>query len=96
MAKLALLSADELYLATPGLRAARDRNSANTSAKTIPVFTPISIRARLKYSVVFSFSIVRDAPTVRMWRTAAITPIIKKLSRNLVIFTSSLISNSET
>ena len=28
----------------------------------------------------FSFSIVSDAPTVRMCRTAAITPMIKKLS----------------
>ena len=35
-------SDSELYLAEPDLRAARDRNSANTSAKTIPVFTPIS------------------------------------------------------
>lgn len=44
--------------------AARERNSAKTSAKTIPVLTPISVSARLKYSVVFSFSMVRDAPTL--------------------------------
>jgi len=47
---------------------------------SIPVLTPISISARLKYSSVFSSCIVRDAPTVRICRTAAITPIIKKLS----------------
>jgi hypothetical protein len=68
------------YLAALALRAERDKNSANTRANTIPVLTPISIKDRLKYSVVFSFSIVSDAPTVSMCRTAAITPMIKKLS----------------
>ncbi len=57
------------YLVDPAVRAVRDpraKNRAKTSAKTIPVLTPISLRARLKYSVVLVFSIVSDAPTVRM------------------------------
>jgi len=43
------------YLAALALRAERDKKSANTRANTIPVLTPISIKDRLKYSVVFSF-----------------------------------------
>ena len=44
---LLLQTRNELYLAAPGLRAERDRNSANTRATTIPGFTPISVRARV-------------------------------------------------
>jgi hypothetical protein len=50
-AKKSLPGQKKDYLAGLPLRAARDKKSAKTRARTIPVLTPISIRARLKNSI---------------------------------------------
>ena len=60
--------------------AALDKKIANTRATTTKAFKPNSYKALLKASSDLDAVKVRDAPTVKICRTAAITPIIKNLS----------------
>ena len=62
------------------LSADLDKKKAKTKATTMPALSPISEIALLNASSLLPDSKVKDAPTVRICRTAAITPIIKNLS----------------